>query len=222
MSRMVDSGDYSSRMPSEIRIWRRREPRLFHAIAAVLLAQTVVCLVFWCTSAWRLHVRTLSLVHSRGAASPTLPQPLPRPMSALVLILLPSVAWMVALAKTRRLTPEDQQLLERWGDLDDEEEWASAIPASATLAGEAAIPRRPPGQAREATPGAFIEDPAAACAGSARGGVPTFQRFIATWSPPLWPHRPRARQPPGGSCDPPAPPDPSPASCLPQCETARR
>ena len=201
-------------MPSEIRVWRRREPRLFHAITAVLLAQTIVCLVFWCASAWRLHVRKLSFVRGGGAASRTLPQPLPPPMGALVLILLPSVTWIVALAKTRRLTPEEQRLAERWGDPYDEEEWASAI--------QAPIPRRPPGQAREAVPGTFVEKPEAACAGSAPGSGLAFQRFIATWSPPLWPHRPRARRSPGGSCDPPVPPDPLPASCLPQYETARR
>ncbi len=220
-------------MPSEIRIWRRREPSLFHAIMAVLLAQVVVGLVFWCASAWRLHVHKLSFVRS-GAAGRLIAPPLPRPMGALILILLPAVTWGVALVMSRRLKPEMQHLLERWGDRDDDELWESAILIPAMLPAEAAIPRREPGRAREAEPArpappsagalmaGFGEMPEAAAAGPSRAGGPSFQRFIATWSPPLGPHRPRGRQPPAASFDPPVPPGPLPASCRPQCEAVRR
>ena len=154
---------------------------------------------------------------STGAArARTLPNPPPRPGYGLMLLLVPAATWVVALGATRRLKPDMQRMLERWGDRDEEEECAS--PDS----GQLKLPH-PTGMLQRALkPGVSrfrLRQPPWVCLGRAKRAR---YRFIEACPPPLWQPRPRGSRPPGGSCDPLVPQAPSPASCLPRCETARR
>ena len=203
-------------MPRESRRWKRREPRLFLAITAVLLAQTAVCLVFWCAAIWRLNARKAEIVHTGAARARTLPNPTPRPGYGLMLLLVPAATWVVALGATRRLKPDMQRMLERWGDRDEEEECASPDSGQLKHAPPDGHASTCPETGREPVP---AEAAAVGLLGRAKRAR---YRFIEACPPPLWQPRPRGSRPPGGSCDPLVPQALSPASCLPRCETARR
>ena len=203
-------------MPRESRMWKRREPRLCLAITAVLLAQTAVCLFCWCAAVWRLNARKAEIVHFGAAHARNLAIPLPRPAYGWMLLLVPAATWVVALSATRRLKPEMQRILERWGSLDEDEGCASPNSGQLRHASPDGHASTCPETGREPIP---AEAAAVGLFGRARR---VRYRFIEAFPPQLWQPRPRGSRPPGGSCDPLVLQALSPASCLPQCETAGR
>jgi hypothetical protein len=212
-------------MQPESRKWRRREPRLVIAIAAALLAQAAVGVLFWRAAAWQSHKKTGAKVQPKPGQSGERPAPPQRPVYPLLAALVPLVAWGAALKMTRKVRTTDAivDALDSWDDRERGPEPGLAVLEIGW--------RRTDG---------------APSAGSSPPLVPTAQ-FVATGNQhcphseelPLAPHRPRRRisevfppppeqrrprprRPMPRSCDQPTPPARSPVSCLLPRETARQ